>query len=106
MIIASTDNRPYLKSLTRERVTQSTSTTSNLPEYQIQAVVNVIKLGEQFVIPTEVSNGETLIIGGLTRKTYTDNRSKNQMIPLLGDGTDKQQRRSETIVVLTACLSD
>ena len=106
MIIASTDNRPYLKSLTRERVTQSTSTTSNLPEYQIQAVVNVIKLGEQFVIPTEVSNGETLIIGGLTRKTFTDNRSKNQMIPLFGDGTDKQQRRSETIVVLTAYLSD
>jgi type II secretory pathway component GspD/PulD (secretin) len=66
----------------------------------------MIKLGEQFVIPTEVKNGETLIIGGLTRKNYSDNRSKNQMLPIFGDGRDKQQRRRETIIVLTAYLSD
>jgi hypothetical protein len=106
MIISTTDNEPYLKSLTRERVTQSNSTNSNLPEYQINAEIGQIKLGEQFVIPTEVKNGETLIIGGLTRKTYSDNRSKNQMLPIFGDGHDKQQRRRETIIVLTAYLSD
>ncbi len=106
MIISTTDNEPYLKSLTRERVTQSNSTNSNLPEYQINAEIGQIKLGEQFVIPTEVKNGETLIIGGLTRKTYSDNQSKNQMLPIFGDGQDKQQRRRETIIVLTAYLSD
>ena len=106
MIISTTDNEPYLKSLTRERVTQSNSTNSTLPEYQINVEIGQIKLGEQFVIPTEVENGETLIIGGLTRKTYYDNRSKNQMLPIFGDGRDKQQRRRETIIVLTAYLSD
>jgi hypothetical protein len=106
MIISTTDNEPYLKSLTRERVTQSNSTNSTLPEYQINVEIGQIKLGEQFVIPTEVENGETLIIGGLTRKTYSDNRSKNQMLPIFGDGRDKQQRRRETIIVLTAYLSD
>jgi hypothetical protein len=106
MIISTTDNEPYLKSLTRERVTQSNSTNSNLPEYQINAEIGQIKLGEQFVIPTEVKNGETLIIGGMTRNTYSDNRSKNHMLPIFGDGRDKQQRRRETIVVLTAFLSD
>ena len=106
MIIAMTDNEPYLKSLTRERVTQSDTNNSNLPEYQINVEIGQIKLGEQFVIPTEVANGETLIIGGLTRKTYSDNQSKNQMLPILGDGRDKQQRRRETIIVLTAYLSD
>ena len=105
MIISTTDNEPYLKSLTRERVTQSNSTNSNLPEYQINAEIGQIKLGEQFVIPTEVKNGETLIIGGLTRKTYSDNQSKNHMLPIFGDGRDKQQRRRETIIVLTAYLS-
>lgn len=106
MIIAMTDNEPYLKSLTRERVTQTNNNNSNVPEYQINVEIGQIKLGEQFVIPTEVANGETLIIGGLTRKTYSDNQSKNQMIPILGDGRDKQQRRRETIIVLTAYLSD
>jgi hypothetical protein len=106
MIISNSDNKPYLKSLKRERVTQSSSTNSNLPEYQIQAEVATIKLGEQFVIPTKVQNGETIIIGGLTRKVITDNRQKNQMLPFFGDGKNKRQRRSETIVVLTAYLSD
>jgi hypothetical protein len=106
MIIAMTDNEPYLKSLTRERVTQTNNNNSNVPEYQINVEISNIKLGEQFVIPTEVANGETLIIGGLTRKTYSDNQSKNQMLPILGDGRDKQQRRRETIIVLTAYLSD
>ena len=105
MIISTTDNEPYLKSLTRERVTQSNSTNSNLPEYQINAEIGQIKLGEQFVIPTEVKNGETLIIGGLTRKTYSNNQSKNHILPIFGDGRDKQQRRRETIIVLTAYLS-
>jgi hypothetical protein len=58
------------------------------------------------VIPTKVQNGETLIIGGLTRKFITDNQQKNQMLPFFGDGKNKRQRRSETIVVLTAYLSD
>jgi len=58
------------------------------------------------VIPTKVKNGETLIIGGLTRKFITDNQQKNQMLPFFGDGKNKRQRRSETIVVLTAYLSD
>jgi hypothetical protein len=106
MIISNSDNKPFLKSLKRERVTQSSSTNSNLPEYQIQAEVATIKLGEQFVIPTKVQNGETLIIGGLTRKFITDNQQKNQMLPFFGDGKNKRQRRSETIVVLTAYLSD
>jgi hypothetical protein len=106
MIISNGDNKPYLKSLKRERVTQSTSTNSNLPEFQIQAEVGNIRLGEQFVIPTEVKNGETIIIGGLTRKVISDNQQKNQMLPFLGDGKNKRQRRSETIVVLTAYLSD
>jgi hypothetical protein len=106
MIISNSDNKPYLKSLKRERVTQSSSTNSNLPEYQISAEVATIKLGEQFVIPTKVQNGETIIIGGLTRKVITDNRQKNQMLPFFGDGKNKRQRRSETIVVLTAYLSD
>ena len=105
MIISNGDNKPYLKSLKRERVTQSSSTNSNLPEFQIQAEVGNIMLGEQFVIPTEVKNGETIIIGGLTRKVTTDNRQKNQMVPFLGDGKNKRQRRNETIVVLTAYLS-
>ena len=103
MIISNSDNKPFLKSLKRERVTQSNS---NLTEYQIQAEVDTIKLGEQFVIPTKVQNGETIIIGGLTRKVITDNRQKNQMLPFFGDGKNKRQRRSETIVVLTAYLSD
>jgi|GEM_PF-2170114 len=103
MIISNSDNKPFLKSLKRERVTQSNS---NLTEYQIQAEVDIIKLGEQFVIPTKVQNGETIIIGGLTRKVITDNRQKNQMLPFFGDGKNKRQRRSETIVVLTAYLSD
>ena len=106
MIISNSDNKPFLKSLKRERVTQSSSTNSNLPEFQIQAEVATIKLGEQFVIPTKVKNGETLIIGGLTRKFITDNQQKNQMLPFFGDGKNKRQRRSETIVVLTAYLSD
>ena len=106
MIISNSDNKPFLKSLKRERVTQSSSTNSNLPEFQIQAEVGNIKLGEQFVIPNEVKNGETLIIGGLTRKFITDNQQKNQMLPFFGDGKNKRQRRSETIVVLTAYLSD
>ncbi len=106
MIISNSDNKPFLKSLKRERVTQSSSTNSNLPEFQIQAEVATIKLGEQFVIPTKVQNGETLIIGGLTRKFITDNQQKNQMLPFFGDGKNKRQRRSETIVVLTAYLSD
>ena len=106
MIISNSDNKPFLKSLKRERVTQSSSTNSNLPEYQISAEVATIKLGEQFVIPTKVQNGETIIIGGLTRKVITDNRQKNQMLPFFGDGKNKRQRRSETIVVLTAYLSD
>ena len=106
MIISSTDNEPYLKSLKRELVTQTTGVTSNVPQYQIQAEIGMIKLGEQFVIPTEVNNGETLIIGGLTRKTFSDNQSKNQMLPIFGDGRDKQQRRRETIIVLTAYLYD
>ena len=105
MIISNGDNKPYLKSLKRERVTQSSSTSSNLPEFQIQAEIGNIMLGEQFVIPTEVKNGETIIIGGLTRKVITDNQQKNQMLPFFGDGKNKQQRRSETIVVLTAYLS-
>ena len=103
MIISNSDNKPFLKSLKRERVTRSNS---NLTEYQIQAEVDIIKLGEQFVIPTKVQNGETIIIGGLTRKVITDNRQKNQMLPFFGDGKNKRQRRSETIVVLTAYLSD
>ena len=106
MIISNSDNKPFLKSLKRERVTQSSSTNSNIPEFQIQAEVATIKLGEQFVIPTKVKNGETLIIGGLTRKFITDNQQKNQMLPFFGDGKNKRQRRSETIVVLTAYLSD
>ena len=106
MIISNSDNKPFLKSLKRERVTQSSSTNSNLPEYQIKAEIATIKLGEQFVIPTKVQNGETIIIGGLTRKVITDNRQKNQMLPFFGDGKNKRQRRSETIVVLTAYLSD
>ena len=106
MIISNSDNKPFLKSLKRERVTQSSSTNSNLPEFQIQAEVATIKLGEQFVIPTKVQNGETLIIGGLTRKFITDNQQKNQMLPFFGDGKNKRQRRSETIIVLTAYLSD
>jgi hypothetical protein len=106
MIISNSDNKHFLKSLKRERVTQSSSTNSNLPEFQIQAEVATIKLGEQFVIPTKVKNGETLIIGGLTRKFITDNQQKNQMLPFFGDGKNKRQRRSETIVVLTAYLSD
>jgi len=103
MIISHSDNKPFLKSLKRERVIQSSS---NLSEYQISAEVATIKLGEQFVIPTKVQNGETIIIGGLTRKVITDNRQKNQMLPFFGDGKNKRQRRSETIVVLTAYLSD
>ena len=103
MIISHSDNKPFLKSLKRERVIQSSS---NLSEYQISAEVATIKLGEQFVIPTKVQNGETLIIGGLTRKFITDNQQKNQMLPFFGDGKNKRQRRSETIVVLTAYLSD
>ena len=106
MIIASTDNEPYLKSLTRELVTQTVGTTTNAPQYQVNAEIGMIKLGEQFVIPTEVEDGETLIIGGLTRNTYSDNQSKNQMLPVFGDGRDKQQRRRETIIVLTAYLSE
>lgn len=106
MIISNSDNKPFLKSLKRERVTQSSSTNSNLPEYQIKAEIATIKLGEQFVIPTKLQNGETIIIGGLTRKVITDNRQKNQMLPFFGDGKNKRQRRSETIVVLTAYLSD
>lgn len=106
MIISSTDNEPFLKSLKRELVTQTTGVSSNVPQYQIQAEIGMIKLGEQFVIPTEVNNGETLIIGGLTRKTFSDNQSKNQMLPIFGDGRDKQQRQRETIIVLTAYLYD
>jgi hypothetical protein len=106
MIISTTDNEPYLKSLTRERIAQSDSDISNVPEYQVEAKVEMIKLGEQFVIPTEVKNGETLIIGGLTRKTYTDNQSENKILPYFGDGTDRQQRRRETIIVLTAYMSE
>ena len=106
MIIASTDNEPYLESLTRELVTQTVGTSTNAPQFQINAEIGMIKLGEQFVIPTEVEDGETLIIGGLTRNTYSDNQSKNQMLPVFGDGRDKQQRRRETIIVLTAYLSE
>ena len=103
MIISNSDIKPYLKSLKRERVTSSNS---NFSEIQIQAEVSTIKLGEQFVIPTEVENGETLIIGGLTRKVITDNRQKNQMLPFFEGGRNKRQRRNETIIVLTAYLSD
>jgi hypothetical protein len=106
MIIAMTDNEPYLKSLKREPLTQLDINNSTPPQYQINVEIGEIKLGEQFVIPTEVKNGETLIIGGLTRKTYSDKQSKNQMVPIFGDGQDKQQRRRETIIVLTAYLSD
>lgn len=106
MIISNTDNEPYLKSLKRELVTQTTGVSSNVPQYQIQAEIGMIKLGEQFVIPTEVNNGETLIIGGLSRKTLSDNQSKNQMLPIFGNGRDKQQRRRETIIVLSAYLYD
>ena len=105
MIISTTDNEPFLKSLKREPVEQSVGASTQL-KYQLNVEIGRIKLGEQFVIPTEVTDGETLIIGGLTRKTFSDNQSKNQMVPIFGDGRNKEQRRHETIIVLTAHLSD
>jgi len=106
LIISDTNNEPYLQSLTREPLPQTNGINLNQPQYQIEIDLGMIKLGEQYVIPTEIKNGETLIIGGLTRTIYSDSRSKNQMLPIFGDGRDKQSRRQETIIVMTAYLLD
>jgi type II secretory pathway component GspD/PulD (secretin) len=106
MVLSDTDNEPYLKSLKREAVFNQMNNNSNLPLYKITVETGTIKLGEQFVIPTEVENGETLLIAGLTRKIYNDTTARNQMLPIIGDSKNRQQRRRETIVVMTAYLLD
>lgn len=105
MVLSDTDNEPYLKSLKREAVINQTNNNNlNIPEYKITIETDTIKLGEQFVIPTEINNGETLMIAGLTRKVYENSKSRNQLLPLVGDSRKRQQRRRETIIVMTAYL--
>ena len=62
------------------------------------------KFGEQFVIPTQIRNGQTLLIAGLTSRDYQDQQSRNQLLPVVGDNHNRRQGRREVIVVITAYL--
>jgi hypothetical protein len=105
LALSNTEVEPYLKSLTREPMMVATGG-SNIQQTRTNVEIESIRLGEQFVIPTQIKNGETLMIAGLTNKAYNNTQSQNQLIPTLGDGIARQQGRREIIIVMTAHLLD
>ena len=105
LALSNTDVEPYLKSLTRESILLSNNG-SNIQQPRTNVEIDTIRLGEQFVIPTQIKNGETLMLAGLTNKAYSNAQSQNQLMPTVGDGVDRKQGRREIIIVMTAHLLD
>ena len=105
LALSNADVEPYLKSLTREPTTVAMAG-SNVEQTRTNVEIENIRLGEQFIIPTQIKNGETLMLAGLTNKAYNNRRSQNQLIPTIGDGVTRQQGRREIIIVMTAHLLD
>jgi len=105
LALSNSDVEPYLKSLTREPSTMAISG-SSVQQTRTNVEIDKIRLGEQFVIPTQIKNGETLMLAGLTNKVYSNTQSQNQLMPTIGDGIARQQGRREIIIVMTAHLLD
>lgn len=105
LALSNADVEPYLKSLTREPTTVAMAG-SNIEQTRTNVEIENIRLGEQFIIPTQIKNGETLMLAGLTNKAYNNKHSQNQLVPTLGDGIARQQGRREIIIVMTAHLLD
>jgi len=105
LALSNTDVEPYLKSLTREPM-MVVDSGSNVQQTRTNVEIASIRLGEQFIIPTQIKNGETLMLAGLTNKAYNNKHSQNQLIPNIGDGIDRRQGRREIIIVMTAHLLD
>ncbi|MGB1159493.1 MAG: hypothetical protein ACPG3V_08845 [Porticoccaceae bacterium] len=105
LALSNTDVEPYLKSLTREPMMLAASG-SNIQQTRTNVEIENIRLGEQFIIPTQIKDGETLMLAGLTNKAYNNKKSQNQLIPTVGDGIIRQQGRREIIIVMTAHLLD
>jgi hypothetical protein len=105
LALSNTDVEPYLKSLTREPM-MMVNNGSNIQQTRTNVEIGSIRLGEQFVIPTQIKNGETLMLAGLTNKAYSNKQSQNQLIPTIGDGITRQQGQREIIIVMTAHLLD
>lgn len=64
------------------------------------------RLGERFDIPTEINNGETLMLAGLSTQTAKVDSNSNPLLPALGKGLDHHQSRREVIIVMTAYVMD
>ena len=105
LALSNTDVEPYLKSLTREPM-MAVADTSSFQQTRTNVEIASIRLGEQFIIPTQIKNGETLMLAGLTNKAYNNKKSQNQLIPTVGDGIVRQQGRREIIIDMTAHLLD
>lgn len=105
LVLSNTDVEPYLKSLKRlpYNTSQGGTTTS---QFSTEIEMANIKLGEQFVIPTQISHGETLMIAGLINKNYENKKARNQLVPVVGDNISRDQVRREIIIVITAYLVD
>lgn len=107
LILSNTDVEPYVKSLKRdlEPVMFNVAGAQQTElRYKTTLEVENAKFGEQFVIPTQIRNGQTLLIAGLTSRDYQDQQSRNQLLPVVGDNHNRRQGRREVIVVITAYL--
>lgn len=109
LILSNTDVEPYVKSLKRdlEPVTFGIGGAQQTElRYKTTLEVENAKFGEQFVIPTQIRNGQTLLIAGLTNRDYQNQKLRNQLLPVVGDNQNRRQGRREVIVVITAYLVD
>ena len=97
LIFSATDVEPYLAQLTSKLV-------DGIKNTQIQ--MDKVRLGERFDIPTEINNGETLMLAGLSTQTAKVDSNSNPLLPALGKGLDHHQARREVIIVMTAYVMD
>jgi len=105
LVLSNTDVEPYLKSLKRLPM-MNTLGASSTSQIRTEVEMDNIKLGEQFVIPTQISDGETLMIAGLINRDYSNTKARNQFAPIVGDSISRDQGRREIIIVITAYLVD
>ena len=109
LILSNTDVQPYVKSIKRDlepMVSTATGSQQGQFRYRTSLEVENAKFGDQFVIPTQIRNGQTLLIAGLTSRDYQDQTLRNQLLPLVGDNKNRRQGKREMIVVITAYLVD
>lgn len=109
LILSNADVQPYVKSIKRElepTALNATGAQQGQFRYRTSLEVENAKFGEQFVIPTQIRNGQTLLIAGLTSRDYQDQTLRNQLLPVVGDNKNRRQGRREVIVVITAYLVD